>query len=149
MKRDSEDLVASSPPSTKHYACAPSSDCDPSLAVPRSQRLTEIVQWPLLPSFVGGFLNSGLLLDKVPTPPRPPQETAGGLVVVTPPPNSGATDRKSSESPTIPPLPRRRGFYDPSLFFTDRNSPANADLGRLNSLPSTPTTSFHKTIPGR
>jgi hypothetical protein len=64
-------------------------------------------------------------------------------VVVTPPPNSDAPDRKSSESPTIPPPPRRRSFYDPSLFFIDRNSPAQVDLGRLNSLPSTPTTSFH------
>jgi hypothetical protein len=147
IKRNSEDLVASSPPSTKRYAYAPSSDCDHPLVVPRSQRLTKIVQWPLLPSFVGGFLNSGLLLDMVPTPPRPALQTEGGirsqgLGVVTPPPIFGAPVRQSSESPTIPPPPRRRSFYDPSLFFNHWNSPAG--LSRINGLPLTPTASFNR-----
>jgi hypothetical protein len=139
IKRNSEDLVASSPPSTKRYAYAPSSDCNRPLVVPRSQRLTEIVQWPLLPSFVGGFLNSGLLLDMVPTPPRPALQTEGGkrsqgLGVVTPPPIFGAPVRQSSESPTIPP--------SPSLFFNDWNSPAG--WSRINGLPLTPTASFNR-----
>jgi hypothetical protein len=56
----------------------------------------------------------------------------------------GAPVRQSSESPTIPPPPRRRSFYDPSLLINDRNSPAQAGLSRIDRLPLTPTASFNR-----
>jgi hypothetical protein len=43
---------------------------DRPISIRHSQKKTELVQWPLIPAILGEDLNTGLLLDKVASPPN-------------------------------------------------------------------------------